>query len=137
MRASVGGRVAVWAALVVATAGVSRAVVALPEGCDTPSPAAVENAAEEAIGWLAHNQRPDGRWLYRYDIDDGRDVGGYNWVRHAGVLFALEQASAAGMTEAGPVADRGIEAARGRLVVHDDRAALVDAGQLTTGGTSL
>lgn len=104
-----------------------RVAVLQPEHCPAPGAAATDAAIANAVDWFARNQLPDGRWRYRYDAGTGRDLGGYNEVRHAGVLLSLEQAAAAGFTEAAPVADRGWahldallrEAGPGELAVFD------------------
>jgi hypothetical protein len=124
--------------LLVGSFGVAGLAFALPERCGDASPAALDGAVQEMIGWLDRNQRPDGRWLYWYDPHDGVEIPGYNWVRHAGVLKSLEQAALAGFAEARPVAERGWEAAARNLYRYGGRAALADPpGELTTGGTAL
>lgn len=119
-----------WPALVagqlVLAAGL-RVAVLQPEHCPVPDEARTDLAIDAALGWFRANSRPDGRWLYRFDAEARRDLGGYNEVRHAGVLLSLEQAVAAGHGEAAPVADAGwahlerrLEAAgEGRLAVAD------------------
>ncbi len=124
--------------LLVGSFGVAGLAFALPERCGDASRDALDGAAREMIGWLDRNQRPDGRWLYWYDPHDGSEIPGYNWVRHAGVLKALEQAALAGFAEARPVAERGWAAADRNLYRYGERAALADPpGELTTGGTAL
>src|SRR5690606_17029613 len=84
-----------------------RAVVLLPEQCPPVTAEALQRSAAEAVAWFERNQRPDGRWLYRYDAERGRDLGGYNLTRHAGVTMSLYQAAAAGHEGALDVADAG------------------------------
>lgn len=84
-----------------------RLLVVQPERCADPDPASVRAAAELAVGWLARNQAADGTYLYRFDVDAGTDLGGYNVVRHAGVIMSLEQAATAGIDGAAEAADRG------------------------------
>jgi hypothetical protein len=112
----------------------SALALAHPESCPAPSPEATLTAARAAVGWTATNQAPDGRFLYRYDGDAGVVVPGYNIVRHAGTLLALEQARAAGIDEATPAAERGHQWAASRVTSFDgDRAALTG----DTGATAL
>jgi len=127
----------VWAVVALVVVVAARAVVGLPERCGDPTPAVLRRAAAEAVAWFDRNQLPDGTWRYRVDVDQGVDLGGYNWVRHAGVLLSLEQAAAAGLEAAGAVADAGRPPILSRLVRHGDRLALDDGGVLTTGGTAL
>ncbi len=126
-----------WGLTAVVVLGATRTVVALPEQCSPSTPQQLDGAAQEAVAWFERNQHPDGTWLYRFDVGAGEDLGGYNWVRHAGVLLSLEQAATAGNTEARAIADRGWPVLRDRFVPHDDRLALDDGVYLTTGGTSL
>jgi hypothetical protein len=115
-----------------------RVAVALPERCPDAPLAAIRSASAAAVGWLATNQEPDGRWLYRYDGATDRSLGGYEIVRHAGVLLALYQGLGHGLDPAGPVADRGLAWALDHLVERDDWAALGDDGQpLQVGATAL
>jgi small neutral amino acid transporter SnatA (MarC family) len=134
----VATRLGTWAVLAVVVAGLTRAFVTLPEQCGDPTAATVEHAASETVAWFERNQQPDGRWLYRFDADAGRDLGGYNWVRHAGVLLSLEQAATHGLPRAEPVATAGHAAIRDLLVpVDGDLLAVEEVGRLTTGGTGL
>lgn len=68
-----------------------------------------------AVDWIGVNQAPDGTFLYRYDRSVGEVVPGYNTVRHAGTLLALEQARAAGVEAADEPAERGLDWALGQL----------------------
>lgn len=100
----------------VLVAALLRGVVLLPEQCPPVAPEDLRASAAEAIGWFERNQRPDGRWLYRYDARAGRDLGGYNLTRHGGVTMSLYQAAAAGHDAALAVADAGAEWALDHLV---------------------
>jgi hypothetical protein len=42
-----------------------------------------------AADYLARACREDGRFVYRVDLRDGRELGGYNMLRHAGAMYAL------------------------------------------------
>jgi small neutral amino acid transporter SnatA (MarC family) len=126
-----------WSLATVAVLGLTRSVVALPEHCAVPSAAELGAGIDEAVAWFSRNQQPDGTWLYRFDVETGEDLGGYNWVRHAGVLLSLEQAATAGDEEARVIADRGWPPLLERFVRHGDQLALDNGDFLTTGGTSL
>lgn len=126
-----------WAGTLVLSLGVTRTVIALPERCGTATPAVLTESATEAVDWFARNQSPDGTWRYRTDVSTGRDLGGYNWVRHAGVLFSLEQAAGVEIAGAQDVAERGEASLRQRFVAIGDTTAVDDNGVVTTGGTAL
>lgn len=129
--------VGAWVLVTLAVLALTRVVIALPEQCSgTPTAAEVDRAIDEAIGWFARNQHPDGTWLYRYDGPQGIDLGDYHWVRHAGVLVSLEQAAAAGYDGAAEVADRGWPALLDKVVERDD-GLVIDALGISTGGTAL
>ncbi|MGE0878401.1 MAG: hypothetical protein AB7L13_05115 [Acidimicrobiia bacterium] len=125
-----------WAVLLAVVLTASRAI-ALAERCGDASPVALDRAAVETVTWFEANQRSDGTWLYQFEPEDGTDFGGYNWVRHAGVLYALELAAERGIDAARPIADRGWAAVEPQLVRFGDRTGLRDGQLLTTGGTSL
>ncbi len=127
-----------WALGVALVATAARTVVALPERCPPVDAIRARAAAEEAVGWFARNQRADGSFLYRYDRTTGRDLGGYLWVRHAGVLLALEQAAGAGIPLAAATADGARSAALARLDRRPGWAALPDVDRTyPMGGTAL
>ncbi|HEX4904104.1 MAG TPA: hypothetical protein VFU93_01540 [Acidimicrobiales bacterium] len=107
-----------------------RLTLASPEGCDAPSPDALERTASRAASWLAEHQRTDGSFLYESDRD-GEDLGGYNEVRHAGVLLSLYQS---GELDA---ADRGLEWAIDHLEDVEDGAALALHDRASVGGAAL
>jgi hypothetical protein len=115
--------------------GLGAAVaVAHPESCPAPTAQAARTAVVDAVGWIAANQAPDGRFLYRYDRAQRTVLPGYSVVRHAGTLLALEQASARGVADTAGAADRATEWALDQLTaLPDDRAALT----AETGGTAL
>ena len=76
--------------------------------------------------------------MYRYRAATDTELGGYEIVRHAGVLLALYQALGRGVTQAGPVADRGLGWALDHLVRRGDGAALGQEGaRLQVGATAL
>jgi len=138
MRSRAAGIMIGWAALTVGIAVVARGAVALPEHCGDATPSTVDSAIGSTVSWFEENQRGDGTWLYRFDARTGTDLGGYSWVRHAGVLLSLYQAARANEPAALTLADDGRTVAIDRQVVRGDGwAALNDGGSLTAGGTAL
>jgi len=66
--------------------------------------------AREGADWAARVQRQDGTFLYEYDANQDTDRGGYNIVRHAGVVMALYLVAAeTGDISVLPAADRGLD----------------------------
>lgn len=96
MATTVGGRVARGALAWLLGLG-TAAAVAHPESCPTPTPRATATAVEDAVAWIATNQLPSGRFLYRFNRDLVVIEPGYSTARHAGTLLSLEQARAAGL----------------------------------------
>ncbi len=134
MRHRLAGAAVSWLAL----AAIVRVVVALPEHCPAVSTEGLIHGAGEAVGWLTRNQHDDGTWLYRYDSDANEDLGGYNTVRHAGVVMSLYQAASAGIPDALAAADAGTAYALSHLVRHDGWAAFEpNSDRVTTGATAL
>lgn len=129
MRGRVGAGLVAWVgglAVVAATAH--------PEGCPTVTVEQARASAQAGIDWIAENQAADGRFLYRYDRDEGEVLPGYNYVRHAGTVLALEQAAAVGLDNATPAAERATAFALDELTVLDDDRWAFTAD---TGGTGL
>ncbi|MXW62570.1 MAG: hypothetical protein F4003_12430 [Acidimicrobiaceae bacterium] len=83
-------------------------LVVHPENCGEPASAEVNDAAAKAVSWFGANIGDDGTFVYRYDRAEGEPLGGYNDVRHAGVLLSLYQAESAGIEGAAAIADRGL-----------------------------
>lgn len=132
------GRAATGAAISwVVVFGGLRAFAVQPEMCGDPDAATIRTAVDEAVGWFARNQNPDGTWLYRYDRAEDRDVGGYNIVRHAGVTMSLYQAATVGSPDALATADAGLVWALDRLEPTGPGLALSDGGQVKVGATGL
>lgn len=117
--------------------GLARGLVGLPEHCPPVSPAEARAAAVEAVDWFARNQLPDGRWVYRYNLDSNEVDRQPHTVRHSGVTMSLYQAHQAGIPGALDVADAGVEWAMGHLLHHDGWAALAPTSRVPTGGTAL
>lgn len=127
-----------WASATLVALTALRVLVALPEVGAPVTVGALDQAAEEAVGWFARAQQPDGSFIYRVNVVTGAESGGYSWVRHAGVTFALEQAAARDVAGAAAVAERARAALVTQLVdVGPDQMAMRDGGTLTTGGTAL
>ncbi len=92
------------------------ALVVHPEGCGQPSSGEVNEAAVATVAWFGANINDDGTFVYRYDRAENRPLGGYNDVRHAGVLLSLYQAESAGIEGAAEIADRGLAYVDERLL---------------------
>lgn len=107
-----------------------RLTLASPEGCGAPSDDALAATAARAASWLADNQRADGSFLYDSDRE-GNDLGGYNEVRHAGVMLSLYQS---GEVEAG---DRGLEWAIDQIEDARGGRAIQLANRASVGGSAL
>ncbi|HEY5888145.1 MAG TPA: hypothetical protein VIT24_10490 [Acidimicrobiales bacterium] len=110
------------------------AAAAHPESCPTVSAEEVRAAAQAGADWVGTNQAVDGRFLYRYDRAEQEAQPGYNYVRHAGMLLALEQGAAAGLAGAAETAAAGFEFVGDHLTeLPDGRTAFT----ADTGGTGL
>jgi small neutral amino acid transporter SnatA (MarC family) len=114
-------------------------VAAPPEHCPSVAPAELRRSAQASVDWFVRNQNPDGSWLYEYDADANRTSvpADYNWVRHAGVTMALNQAAAAGLPGARGSADAGTEWALDRLIEREGWAAFGSPSQVVTGASAL
>jgi len=119
-----------------ATLLVVRVGAAPAETCPAVSTADVRAAAGRAVAWFGANQHADGSFAYQVD-ETGEELGGYNITRHAGVLMSLYQATTAGIEEALPVADRGLDWAGERIVRAGDGRAFGEGQRLPTGATAL
>ncbi|HEX7097508.1 MAG TPA: hypothetical protein VF183_16610 [Acidimicrobiales bacterium] len=140
MRSEVTKRVGRGLLAWVVAAVVVRAVLLQPEQCGDPTVDALRRSADETVAWAVRTQQPDGRWIYRYDADADRDLGVYEWVRHAGLMMSLYQALTAGYEEAGHAADRGLDAIERSFVRHDGWVAVGGTTRnspLATGATAL
>ena len=131
----------VWSVLLVAlAAGVVRIGLLPAEQCPVVDPDVARATATDAVGWFVANQGANGTWPYRIE-EDGTDLGGYDEVRHAGVMLSLYQADGAGIEGALAAADAGLTWATAHLTsVGDDGQALAPAGggpMIRTGGSAL
>lgn len=128
------GTVAIWAVGFVAL----RATIIAPEACPAIDPASAMASARAAADWIQRAQRPDGSYLYEYDINEDREIDDYNRVRHAGVTMALYQLAVEGDPAYLDVADRAVAWMQERTVRHQDFAAMEDAdGTIALGGNAL
>jgi hypothetical protein len=136
--------VVVWLAACVALFSLAGGAVAIPEHCGDITTDEIDSSIEEGVAWLERNQAESGVWLYRYNVKTDEDLGGYNWVRHAGVLLSLEQTAryVAGDVgiRAGQIADRGwpaIEQNYRGLTLNGMRTLAMKSSSSATGGTGL
>jgi hypothetical protein len=113
------------------------AVAIHPERCPTVDSAEVRLAAERAVDWFAANLTNEGSFVYRYDREREAREPGYNDPRHAGVLWSLYQAEAAGIEGAARVAEQGLGYVDSRIVHTDIGAAFGRGSRLSTGATAL
>lgn len=129
MRGRVGAGLLAW------VAGLAVVVAAAqPESCPTVSADEARAAAQAGVDWIGDNQAADGHFLYRYDRVEHEVQPGYNYVRHAGMLLALEQGAAAGLEGAAETAARGFAFVEDHLTdLPDGRTAFT----ADTGGTGL
>ena len=131
--------VVTWLIVSLGLVGVARAV-ALPEACDVTTSTQRRSSVESAIAWIVDNQSANGRFLYRYDAVDDVVEPGYNWVRHAGTMLALEQARLAGFDGVDSAIDsarRAIDAELVRVDAGEPRIGVRDGSIVSTGGTAL
>jgi hypothetical protein len=54
-----------------------------------PAPRGLDSAIHLAGTRLRNLARPDGSFVYEYEVADRRELPGYNIVRHAGAIYAL------------------------------------------------
>ena len=120
------GQAVLWIAVV----AVLRAAVVPAERCPPATPATVTAGIDAGAGWLVRGQGPDGRYLYGFQRDTGREATGYNTTRHAGVMDALYRT---GHTAS---ADAGLAWARRNLVRRDGWAALAPPGEQANVGAN-
>jgi hypothetical protein len=62
---------------------------ATTSGFEAPSPSEVNHAITLAASYLERACGPDGRFVYRININSGEQSRSYNIVRHAGAIYAL------------------------------------------------
>jgi hypothetical protein len=128
------GTFALWAVGFVAL----RATIIAPEVCPTIDPESAMASARAAAEWIQRTQRPDGSYLYEYDIVEDREIDDYNRVRHAGVTMSLYQLAVEGDASYLDAADRAVAWMQERTVRYQDFAAMEDAdGTIALGGNAL
>jgi hypothetical protein len=54
-----------------------------------PSSADVSHAIASAAGYVEHACGQDGKFVYRVNLDTGKESSNYNIIRHAGAMYAL------------------------------------------------
>ena len=130
----------VWLIGLLVIGGAARAV-ALPEVCGLTTQSDRDEAISLAVTWLAANQKSDGTFLYRYDAERDEILVGYNWIRHAGTILALEQARGQGFVDAVTPSELAIKAAFEQVVStkvnRKKLMGLSDGPVVSTGGTAL
>ena len=130
----------IWLIGLLVLGGTARAI-ALPQLCGSTTQNARDTAVSQAISWLSVNQNSDGTFLYRYDAEQDADLGGYNWVRHAGTILALEQARGQGFDTAIASSEAAIDVAFKHVIRMSTEGAevagLIDGARISTGGTAL
>lgn len=130
----------IWLIGLLVLGGTARAI-ALPQLCSSTTQDARDTAVSQAISWLSVNQNSDGTFLYRYDAEQDADLGGYNWVRHAGTILALEQARGQDFDTAIASSEAAIDVAFKHVIQMSTEdaevAGLIDGVSISTGGTAL
>jgi hypothetical protein len=136
--------VVAWSAACIGVFALARGAVALPEHCGDITTDRINSSITDGVTWFEQNQSDSGVWLYRFNVQSGEDLGGYNWVRHAGVLLSLEQAARLMdgdvATTAAKVADRGwsaIEKNYQTVRIADVLTTAMKSSSSATGGTAL
>lgn len=118
---------------------VLRVAAVPPEQCPPVSQPEALADARAAAAWIERVQRPDGSYLYEYDIDADREVPGYNAVRHAGVTMSLYMLAAEGDSSALAAGDKGLAWMEQNLARYDGWAALKapSTGSIELGASAL
>jgi hypothetical protein len=112
------GQAAVWGVGI----AVLRVAVVPAERCPDTDPGAVRAAIDAAAAWLVRGERPDGRFLYGYDVRRDRVSPLYNDTRHAGVLYILYRVREI------DAADDGLRYVQRNLVSRDGWTAFAPLG---------
>jgi hypothetical protein len=117
---------------------VIRVGVVPAEVCPPVDDAAVRNAIDEAVQWIAAGMGPDGRYTYGYHRGHDRVSPEYNGPRHAGVTLSLYQTHAlTGSADALSAADRGLDYALKGMITTNDFTAWELFGEVNTGANGL
>lgn len=116
-----------------------RATVIPGEYCPAVTAEQAMASARLAADWIERAQRPDGTYLYEYNIAENREIRDYNVVRHAGVTMSLYQLAAAGDHSVLPTADRALGWMQDNMLEREDWAAFRDpiGGRVQLGASSL
>ncbi len=105
----------------------------------TLTPAHVREAAIAAARYLARGISSDGHFRYFVDAPTGKDLGGYDWPRHAGATYFLAQAAhASGEPELGLAALRAAWLLRDRAITPcGDQRCVGDEQEVEIGSAAL
>ena len=100
---------------------------------------AVRDTAVAAARYLARGQSYDGRFRYFVDAPTNRDIGGYDWPRHAGATYFLAQAAAASKEpELAIAASRGAGLLRDKALARcGDAACIGEESTVEIGSSAL
>ncbi len=106
---------------------------------DSLTPAVVKESAIAAARYLARGVTADGHLRYSVDATTNKDLGGYDWPRHAGATYFLAQAAhASGEPEIGIAALRAAWLLRDTAMVSCGEARCIgDDAQVEIGSSSL
>jgi hypothetical protein len=102
----------------------------------------LENASKRAARYLAGMVEPSGRFVYRYDPLEDRNLGGYNILRHAGTLYSmLEHCQVARDKKVLEAASRALDYLLKQIhtIRRDgvEMACVVEDGEVKLGGNGL
>jgi len=116
-----------------------RATIIPGEYCPPATAGQAMASASLAAGWIERAQRPNGTYLYEYNIAEDREIADYNVVRHAGVTMSLYQLAAAGDLSVLPTADRALGWMQDNMLEREDWAAFRDpySGRVQLGASAL
>jgi len=99
--------------------------------------AEVESAARAAVEWFHTTTSEAGKFTYRYDLEQRRDLGGYSGPRHAGAVLALYQAASHRVPYAESTAELSLGWALDRVVETPIGPAFGVGSLFETGSTAL
>jgi len=108
-----------------------------PEPCGRVTRSEVAAAAGAAVDWFSSTISPNGRFTYRYDLGQGRDLGGYSGPRHSGAVLALYQAASHQIPKAEEAADLALGWALDKVVDTPIGPAFGIGALFETGSTAL
>jgi len=104
-----------------------RLTLAAPQRCGTMTSSQALSSATAAVQWIERAQKPDGSYIYDYDVASGTELPGYDAVRHAGVTMGLYYyAALTGDRSSVSAGDAGLAWLQSNLVEEDGWAAVKD-----------